>query len=156
MKEWPSQGGCIKEAFRQRLYRLVDEFIRVPDNGTMVEIIQLLVTFKSVDSVLEGYGRTTAEHLATAVEVLGSEAVPRGARRKGSDGRRRDELICQNARGANAPTSGSQSAKLIRETRTGQPPRALSKSSSPLSLRPASRTRLLDLAAELSFRSPAL
>ena len=94
MKEWPS-GGCIKKAFRQRLYRLVDEFIRVPDNGTMVEIIQLLVTFQSVDSVLEGYGRTRAEHMATAVEVLGSEAVTRGARRKGSVGRRGDGLICQ-------------------------------------------------------------
>jgi hypothetical protein len=61
----------------------------------MIEIIQLLVAFKSVDGVLEGCGGTRAEHTRTAVEAFGSEPVRRRAPGERSVGRQRDGLICQ-------------------------------------------------------------
>ena len=52
MREWTPQSH-LKEAFRQELFRLINQYLSFPEDATHGAIVRTLVTFQQVRAALE-------------------------------------------------------------------------------------------------------
>jgi hypothetical protein len=52
-------GHCrLEEAFRQQLFRLINQYLSFPEDATLGAIVRTLVNFQQVTAVLETYDST--------------------------------------------------------------------------------------------------
>jgi hypothetical protein len=57
MREWTPQSH-LQEAFRQELFRLINQYLSFPDDATHGKIVRTLVTFQQAREALEGCAGT--------------------------------------------------------------------------------------------------
>jgi hypothetical protein len=49
-------GQCrLEEAFRQELFRLINQYLSVPEGATLGATLRTLVNFQQVSAVIEAY-----------------------------------------------------------------------------------------------------
>ena len=52
-------GQChLEEAFRQELFRLINQYLSFPEDATLGAIVRTLVNFQQVSAVIEAYDST--------------------------------------------------------------------------------------------------
>jgi hypothetical protein len=52
-------GQCrLEEAFRQELFRLINQYLSLPEDATLGAIARTLANFQQVTALLEAYDRT--------------------------------------------------------------------------------------------------
>ena len=80
-------GQCrLEEAFRQELFRLINQYLSFPEDATLGAIVRTLVNFQQVSAVLEAYDRT----LVIVDESCGKQPCTR--RRDEVRARRKEEI----------------------------------------------------------------
>src|ERR1035437_6897038 len=67
-------GQCrLEEAFRQELFRLINQYLSVPEGATLGTTLRILVTFQQVSAVIEAYDSTLV--MVADGRLLGAFAV---------------------------------------------------------------------------------
>src|ERR1039458_166508 len=80
-------GQCrLEEAFRQELFRLINQYLSVPEDATLGAIVRTLVNFQQVSAVIEAYDST----LVMVDELCGKQPCTR--RRDEVRARRKKEI----------------------------------------------------------------
>jgi len=80
-------GQCrLEEAFRQELFRLINQYLSFPEDATLGAIGRTLVNFQQVSAVLEAYDST----LVIVGELCGKQPCSR--RRDEVRARRKEEI----------------------------------------------------------------
>jgi hypothetical protein len=75
----------LEEAFRQELFRLINQYLSFPEDATLGVIVRILVNFQEVSSLLEVYDST----LVMVDELSGKQPCTR--RRDEVRARRKEE-----------------------------------------------------------------
>ena len=85
-------GQCrLEEAFRQALFRLINQYLSFPEDATLGAIVRTLVNFRQASAVVEAYD-------STLVMVDESCGKPCTRRRNEVRARRKEEIKALAAR----------------------------------------------------------
>ena len=80
-------GQChLEEAFRQELFRLINQYLSFPEGATLGAIVRTLVNFQQVSALLDAYDST----LVMVDELCGKQPCTR--RRDEVRARRKKEI----------------------------------------------------------------
>ena len=80
-------GQChLEEAFRQELFRLINQYLSFPEDATLGAIVRTLVNFQQVSAVIDAYDST----LVMVDELCGKQPCTR--RRDEVRARRKKEI----------------------------------------------------------------
>jgi hypothetical protein len=80
-------GQChLEEAFRQELFRLINQYLSFPEDATLGAIVRTLVNFQQVSALLDAYDST----LVMVDELCGKQPCTR--RRDEVRARRKKEI----------------------------------------------------------------
>ena len=99
-------GQCrLEEAFRQELFRLINQYLSFPEDATLGAIVRTLVNFRQVSAVLEAYDST----LVMVDELGGKQPCTR--RRDEVRARRKEEIKGLVARRENGILNGCRQVR---------------------------------------------